>query len=71
MRSFYLQIQVYAIEKWPFSGTFPLIYSNRWSFYKMLKDVVQRKVSHNIFQLFLARGTLITLNRYLVPPNVF
>ncbi len=30
---FYLRIQVYAIEKWPFSGTYPLISSDRWSLY--------------------------------------
>ena len=36
MRSFYLQIRVYAIEKWPFSGTYPLIYSDRWSFYMQI-----------------------------------
>jgi len=36
MRSFYLQIRVYAIEKWPFSGTHPLIYSNPWSFYMQI-----------------------------------
>ncbi len=33
MRSFYLRIRVYAIEKWPFSGTYPLIYCDCWSFY--------------------------------------
>jgi len=33
MRSFYLRICVYAIEKWPFSGTHPLVYSDCWSFY--------------------------------------
>ncbi len=32
MRSFYLQFHVYAIEKWPFSGTYPLIYGNPRSF---------------------------------------
>ena len=36
MPSFYLQFCVYAIEKWPFSGTFPLIYGNPWSFYKRI-----------------------------------
>jgi len=33
MRSFYLQFLVHAIRKWPFSGTYPLFYSNPWSFY--------------------------------------
>jgi len=33
VRSFYLRICVYAIEKWPFSGTYLLIYCDRWSFY--------------------------------------
>jgi len=33
MRSFYLRFLVYAIEKWPFSGTYPLIYSHPWSLY--------------------------------------
>jgi len=33
MRSFYLRIRVYAIEKWPFSVTYPLINSDAWSFY--------------------------------------
>jgi len=33
MRSFYLQIRIYAIEKWPFSGAYPLIYSDCRSFY--------------------------------------
>jgi len=33
MRSFYLRFRVYAIQKWPFSGTHPLIYSHPWSFY--------------------------------------
>jgi len=28
MLSFYLQFHVYAIEKWPFSGTYPLIHGN-------------------------------------------
>jgi len=32
MRSFYLQFQVYSIEKWPSSGTYPLIYGNPRSF---------------------------------------
>jgi len=32
MRSFYLRIRVYGIEKWSFSGTYPLIYSDQWSF---------------------------------------
>jgi len=32
IRSFYMRIGVYAIEKWPFSGTYPLIYSDCWSF---------------------------------------
>ncbi len=32
MRSFYLRFHVYAIEKWPFSGTYPLIYVNPRSF---------------------------------------
>ncbi len=36
MRSFYLQIRVYAIKKWPFSGTYPLIYSDCWSFYMQI-----------------------------------
>ncbi len=31
MRSFYLRIRVYAMAY--FSGTYPLIYSDRWSFY--------------------------------------
>jgi len=33
IRSFYLRIPVYAIQKWPFSGTYPVIYSDHWSFY--------------------------------------
>jgi len=33
MQSFYLRFRVYEIEKWPFSGTYPLIYSNPWCFY--------------------------------------
>jgi len=33
MRSFYLRIHVYAIDKWLFSGTYPLIYSDCRSFY--------------------------------------
>ncbi len=33
LRSFYLRFHAYAIEKWPFSGTYPLIYSYPWSFY--------------------------------------
>jgi len=32
MRYFYLQICVYAIEKWSFSGTYPLIYGDHWAF---------------------------------------
>jgi len=32
MWSFYLQILIYAIEKWPFSGTYPLFYSDRCFF---------------------------------------
>jgi len=28
MQSFNLQSRIYAIEKWPFSGTYPLIYGN-------------------------------------------
>jgi len=32
MRSFYLRFLVYEIEKWPFSGTYRLIYGNPWSF---------------------------------------
>ncbi len=33
MRVFYLRFRVYAIQKWPFSGTYPLINSHPWSFY--------------------------------------
>jgi len=33
MRSFYLGIRVYLNEKLPFSGAYPLIYSDCWSFY--------------------------------------
>jgi len=36
MRSFYLQFWVYAIEKWPFSGTYPLIYGNPRFFYMQI-----------------------------------
>jgi len=36
MRSFYLRICVYAIKKWLFSGTYPLIYSDRRSFYMQI-----------------------------------
>jgi len=36
MRSCYLRICVYSIEKWPFSGTYPLIYSDRRSFYMQI-----------------------------------
>jgi len=36
MRSFYLQFCVYAIQKWPFSGTYPLIISHPWSFYMQI-----------------------------------
>ncbi len=36
MRSFYLQFCLYAIEKWPFSGTYPLIYGNPRSFYMQI-----------------------------------
>ncbi len=42
MQTFYLQFQVYAIEKWPFSGTYPLIYGNPRSFYMLLKNVELR-----------------------------
>jgi len=37
MRSFYLQFCIYAIEKWPFSGTYPLIYGNPRSFYMQIQ----------------------------------
>jgi len=33
MQSFYLRFRVYAIRKWPFSETYPLIYSHPWSIY--------------------------------------
>jgi hypothetical protein len=33
MCSFYPRFCVYAIQKWPFSGTYPLINSHPWSFY--------------------------------------
>jgi hypothetical protein len=33
MRSFYLPIRVIAIEKWSFSATYPLVYSDCWSIY--------------------------------------
>ncbi len=33
IQSFYLQFRVYAIQKWPFSGTYPLINGHPWSFY--------------------------------------
>jgi len=33
VRSFYLQFCIYGSEKWPFSGTYPLIYNNPWCFY--------------------------------------
>jgi len=36
MRSFYLQFCIYAIQKKPFSGTYPLFYSNSWSFYMQI-----------------------------------
>ncbi len=36
MRSFYLRFCIYAIQKWPFSGTYPLIYSHPRSFYKQI-----------------------------------
>ena len=32
MRSFYLRFCKYPIEKWPYSGTYPLIYSHYWPF---------------------------------------
>jgi len=36
MQSFYLRISLYAIEKWPFSGIYPLIYSDCRSFYMQI-----------------------------------
>jgi len=33
MQTFYLRFRVYAIQKWPFYGTNPLINSHPWSFY--------------------------------------
>ncbi len=39
MRSFYLQFHVNAIWKWPFSRTYPLIYSHPWSFYIQIRDM--------------------------------
>ncbi len=29
----YMRFGVYAIQEWPFSGTYPLIYSHPWAFY--------------------------------------
>jgi len=33
MRPFYLRFRVHVIQKWPFSGTYPLIYSTlkKWT----------------------------------------
>ncbi len=36
MQSFYLQICVYGIKKWPFSWTYPLINNDCWSFYMQI-----------------------------------
>jgi hypothetical protein len=37
MRSFYPRFRLYAIQKWPFSGTYPLINSHPWSFYMRIR----------------------------------
>jgi len=36
MRSFYLRFCIYAIQKLPFSGTYPLNNSHPWSFYMQI-----------------------------------
>ncbi len=41
MPSFYLQFHIYAIEKWPFSVTYPLIYGGPWSFYIVTKNFLR------------------------------
>ena len=37
LRSFYLRYRVNAIEKQPFSKTYPLIYSHTFSFYMVIR----------------------------------
>jgi hypothetical protein len=36
VQPFNLRFGVYAIQKWPFSGTFSLINSHPWSFYMQI-----------------------------------
>jgi len=37
MQSIYLRFRLYAILKWPFSGTYPEINSHPWSFYMRIR----------------------------------
>jgi len=78
MRYFYLQFCAYAIEKWPFSGTYPLIYSDCWSFYMRI-HYINASVFLDVLSLAYYEVNLYVIinrtNKHIFPepilPNFF
>ncbi len=59
MQSFYLQFHIYTIQKWPFSGTYPLIFSHPWSFYMWICNM--RAYFWSPYLLYITRSTCTLL----------
>ncbi len=69
MRTFYLRFRVYAIQKWPFSVTYPLINSHPWSFYMQIHYIRVYFWSPYLSHITRAACTFINLMRYETETN--